>query len=74
MNIGILMALNRGPELQAHVRGAINNGLSEMEIAEAIRHAMIYCGVPAGVDAFKIANGVIEEMKKNGEYKSDTGK
>jgi 4-carboxymuconolactone decarboxylase len=69
LNIGILMALNRGPELTAHIRGAINNGLTEEEISEAIRHTMIYAGVPSGVDAFKIAGKVIGEMKASGEYK-----
>ena len=62
------MALNRGPELTAHIRGAVNNGLTEEEISEAIRHTMIYVGVPAGVDAFKIAGKVIREMKESGEY------
>jgi len=69
LNIGILMTLNRGPELRAHIRGAINNGLTEEEISEAIRHTMIYAGVPSGVDAFKIAGAVIREMKESGEYK-----
>jgi 4-carboxymuconolactone decarboxylase len=69
LNIGILMTLNRGPELRAHIRGAINNGLTETEISEAIRHTMIYSGVPSGVDAFKIAGAVIKEMKESGEYK-----
>jgi 4-carboxymuconolactone decarboxylase len=64
LNIGILMTLNRGPELRAHIRGAINNGLTETEISEAIRHTMIYSGVPSGVDAFKIAGAVIKEMKE----------
>ena len=63
------MALNRGPELTAHIRGAINNGLTEDEISEGIRHTMIYVGVPAGVDAFKIAGKVIREMKESGEYR-----
>ena len=72
LNIGILMSLNRGPELRAHIRGAINNGLTEEEISEAIRHTMVYAGVPAGVDAFKIATQVIEEMKESGEYKPPT--
>jgi 4-carboxymuconolactone decarboxylase len=67
LNIGILMALNRGPELAAHTRGAINNGLTEEEIAEAIRHTMIYAGVPSGVEGFKIAGKVIKDMKEAGE-------
>jgi len=69
LNIGILMCLNRGEELKVHVRGAINNGLTEEEISEAMRHTMIYAGVPAGVGAFKVGGAVIEEMKKSGEYK-----
>jgi 4-carboxymuconolactone decarboxylase len=69
LNIGILIALNRGPELAAHTRGAINNGLTEAEISEAIRHTMIYAGVPSGVEAYKISGKVIKEMKESGEYK-----
>ena len=53
INIGMLMALNRAPELAAHIRGARNNGLSELQIREAILHATTYLGVPAGVDAMK---------------------
>jgi 4-carboxymuconolactone decarboxylase len=67
LNIGILIALNRGPELAVHVRGARNNGLTEREIREAILHCTTYCGVPAGVDAMKIAEKVLDEMAEKGE-------
>ena len=67
LNLGMLMALNRAPELAVHVRGARNNGLSELEIREAIIHATTYCGVPAGVDAFKIAERVFNDMAEKGE-------
>ena len=33
---------------------------------------MIYVGVPAGVDAFKVAGKLIGEMKESGEYKLPT--
>ncbi|KAL3463100.1 AhpD-like protein [Aspergillus heterothallicus] len=64
----MLVALNRGPELAIHVRGAINNGLTEVEIREALLQTSIYCGVPAGVEAFKIAEKTINSMKQAGEY------
>lgn len=67
LNIGILMALNRAPELAVHIRGARNNGLSEVEIREAILHAMTYCGMPAGMDAMKVAERVLDEMAEKGE-------
>ncbi|MGP0091647.1 MAG: carboxymuconolactone decarboxylase family protein [Xanthobacteraceae bacterium] len=62
MNLAMLTALNRAPEIKLHVRGALNNGVSVDEIKEALLHATIYCGIPAGLDAFKAANEVLKEM------------
>jgi 4-carboxymuconolactone decarboxylase len=73
MNIGMLMALNRAPELAIHIRGARNNGLSELEIREAIIHATTYLGVPAGVDAMKVAEKVLDEMDAKGEMLREMG-
>ncbi|KAJ5172847.1 hypothetical protein N7492_005440 [Penicillium capsulatum] len=73
LNIGMLMALNRGPELAIHIRGACNNGLSELEIREAILHATTYCGAPAGVDAMKIAERTLDEMAESGEKPRELG-
>jgi 4-carboxymuconolactone decarboxylase len=64
MNLAMLTALNRSPEVKLHVRGAINNGCTVDEIKEALLHATIYCGIPAGLDAFKAANEVLTEMGK----------
>ncbi|KAH8812577.1 AhpD-like protein [Xylogone sp. PMI_703] len=69
INIGMLCALNRGPELGNHIRGAIRNGLTELEIREAILQVSVYCGMPAGLEGFKIAERVIEDMIEKGEYK-----
>ncbi|ETS80082.1 hypothetical protein PFICI_07611 [Pestalotiopsis fici W106-1] len=63
LNIAMLCALNRGPELTAHVRGALNNGASEIEIRETLLQAAIYCGMPAGIEGFKIAERVIETVR-----------
>ena len=62
MNLAMLTALNRSPEVKLHVRGAINNGVTVEEIKEALLHATVYCGIPAGLDAFKAANEVLKEM------------
>jgi 4-carboxymuconolactone decarboxylase len=64
LNLAMLTALNRAPEIRLHVRGAINNGVTVEEIKEALLHATIYCGIPAGLDAFKAANDVLKEMGK----------
>ena len=62
LNLAMITALNRPHELKLHVRGAINNGLSKAEIQEVFLQAAIYCGVPAGIDAFRVARETFKEM------------
>ena len=59
--LGILTALGKSQEVATHVRGALNNGLTQEQIAEVFLQAAIYCGVPAAVDSFRAANPVIAE-------------
>ena len=61
LNLAMLTALNRSPEVKLHVRGALNNGVTVDEIKEVLLHATVYCGIPAGLDAFKAANEVLKE-------------
>jgi 4-carboxymuconolactone decarboxylase len=64
LNLAMLTALNRAAEVKLRVRGAINNGVTVDEIKEVLLHATVYCGIPAGLDAFKAANEVLKEMGK----------
>lgn len=73
LNIAMLMALNRGTELATHIRGARRNGVSELEIREAILHATVYCGVPSGVEAMKVAERVLDDMAEKGECQRELG-
>ena len=61
VNIGMLIALNRGQELEVHIRGAVTNGCTMEEIREVLLQAAVYCGVPAGSEAFRIARKVLSE-------------
>jgi len=63
LNLAMICALNRPHELKLHIRGAINNGLTKDEIKEVFLQAAIYCGVPAAIDSFRIANEVFKEME-----------
>jgi 4-carboxymuconolactone decarboxylase len=65
INIAMLTALNRGHELGVHVRGAINNGVTEAEIQEVLLQTAIYVGVPASLESFRIAEGVLKEMRSH---------
>jgi 3-oxoadipate enol-lactonase/4-carboxymuconolactone decarboxylase len=66
LTIAFTLALNRPDELRLHMRAARNNGVTRDEIKETLMHAAIYCGVPAGVSAFKIANEVFAEQDAAG--------
>lgn len=61
LNLGMLSALNRPEEFALHVRAALRNGLTRAEIREALIQITVYCGVPAGVEAFRIATRVLAE-------------
>ncbi|WP_086821631.1 carboxymuconolactone decarboxylase family protein [Allokutzneria sp. NRRL B-24872] len=61
LNLGMLTALNRTPELKLHLRGALNNGVTPVEIQEVLLQASIYCGVPAAMEAFRAAEEVLVE-------------
>lgn len=63
LNLAMLTALNRPNEIRLHVRGALNNGLTVEEIQEVLTHTCIYCGVPAALDAFKVAKEVIDQVE-----------
>lgn len=62
LNLGMLAASNRMHEFGIHFRGAIRNGLSDRELQAALLQIAIYCGVPAGVEAFRVAGAVRAEM------------
>ena len=62
LNLAMMVALDRQPELKLHLRGALNNGVSREEIREVLLQATIYCGIPAGLEAFRTAREAFEEI------------
>ncbi|MEO6014522.1 MAG: carboxymuconolactone decarboxylase family protein [Devosia sp.] len=63
LNLGMISALNRPHELKLHVRGALTNGVTRSEITEVFLQVACYCGVPAAVDSFRIAQEVFDEIE-----------
>jgi 4-carboxymuconolactone decarboxylase len=72
LNLVMLTALNRPHELAVHVRGAITNGATVEEIQETLLHATVYCGAPAGLEAFRIAEKVLSELSGDTAERSST--
>ena len=61
LNLGMLAALNRQHEFKLHLLGALTNGVSLKEIREVLIQIAIYCVIPAGVEAFRIAREVFKD-------------
>jgi 4-carboxymuconolactone decarboxylase len=61
LNLVILSALNRPHEFKIHMRGALTNGVSLDEIRETLHVVAVYAGIPAGVEAFRLAREVFDE-------------
>jgi len=62
LNLAILSALNRPHEFKVHVKGALKNGCSKEEIREVLLQVAVYCGMPAGVEAFRLAREAMQEQ------------
>ena len=60
LNIAMLSVMNRGHELKLHVRGALRNGVTTDEIQAILMQVAIYGGVPASLEAFRIASEAIK--------------
>lgn len=61
MNLSMIAALGKMEEWELHLKGAINNCVSVEEIRAIIHAIAIYCGVPQGVECFRIARTVLTE-------------
>ena len=64
INLAMLTALNRSHELSVHVRGAVRNGCTREEIQETLLQAAVYCGVPAGLEAFRVADEALGALER----------
>jgi 4-carboxymuconolactone decarboxylase len=56
LSLGILAGLGRFEELAIYTGAALRAGLGVDEIREAMIHVAIYCGTPAGRQAFRAAH------------------
>lgn len=63
ITLTVLAVTGKTTELQAHVRGALRNGLTPDEIREIFFHICVYAGVPTAVEAFRAAQPAIADGK-----------
>ena len=61
--IAALVVLGHSPQLiKRHITGALNIGVTEEEISEIIAQMIFYGGMPAAVNAFRVAKETFDEQ------------
>ncbi len=63
INLAMLSAMGKSQELKGHVRGALRNGCTKAEIRAVFLQVAVYCGMPAGLEAFRTAKEVFKEQE-----------
>lgn len=61
ITVAVNQALYATNELRIHIGRALDNGVTQSEIAELIPHVLWYAGFPTGVNASRVAAQVFEE-------------
>ncbi|RDB16897.1 4-carboxymuconolactone decarboxylase [Hypsizygus marmoreus] len=67
INIALLAFQGKEAELAGHIRGAAGNGASEIEIRETLLQTAVYCGIPTGMESFRVAEAAITKLKAEGK-------
>ncbi len=63
LNLRMTAALNRMHEWELHFRGALRNGLTHEELRSIMTQIAVYCGIPVGIECFRIARRVLAESE-----------
>jgi 4-carboxymuconolactone decarboxylase len=53
--LAMMAAMCRPAELELHIKGALANGCTQEEIREVLLQVAIYCGIPASLEAHRVA-------------------
>lgn len=61
VTIAALVALGRDKQVEAHIRGGLNNGLPREKLIEMLMHLAFYCGLPAANSGLAAAHKVLAE-------------
>jgi 4-carboxymuconolactone decarboxylase len=67
LNLAMLASMGRWHEFEVHTHGAINNGVTEEEIAEVLLQAGVYAGIPVAAEGLRRAKSVVTNMKAKRE-------
>lgn len=62
INIGMLTAMGRTEEVKIYLRAAPNIGVTQDDVREVLMQTAVYCGIPAALDSFRVAQQIFDEQ------------
>lgn len=63
ITVAMLVALGRAHEIRVHLRGALANGVSPIELREIVLHSFLYAGIPSAVEGMRALKEVLAEQQ-----------
>lgn len=61
VTFAMLVAAGKPHETRVHARGALENGVSPVELREIVVQSVLYCGIPAAVEGLRALEEVFVE-------------
>lgn len=62
ITLAMLLATGKSHEIRVHMRGALQNGVTPIQIREIVVHSVLYCGIPTAVEGIRAMNEVFEGL------------
>ena len=62
ITLAMLIATGKSHEIRIHLRGALANGVTPLQLREIVVHSILYCGIPAAVEGMRALTEVLDEQ------------
>lgn len=62
ITLAMLIATGKPHEIRVHLRGALANGVTPIELRELVVHSILYCGIPAAVEGMRALSEILTEQ------------
>lgn len=74
ITIAMLIAQGKSHEIRVHMRGALANGLSPLELREIVVHSILYIGIPGAVEGMRALEEVLAEAGIPADLDGESGR
>lgn len=62
ITLAMLLATGKSHEIRVHMRGALKNGVTPLQIREIVLHSVLYCGIPTAVEGVRAMHEVFADI------------